>query len=53
MKNLIILSGMLLLILIFSSCEKKEIENEIYESELQLVDPDNDGAIDPGNDDEY
>lgn len=53
MKNHIILFGMLLLLFIVSSCEKQTVSDEISETELQLVDPDDDGAIDPQDDDRY
>ncbi|GAA4276282.1 hypothetical protein [Aquimarina mytili] len=53
MKKLIILFSSVLMILVLSSCEKQELNNEIYESELQMVDPTDDGTVDPGDDDRY
>ncbi|WP_158250541.1 hypothetical protein [Aquimarina sp. I32.4] len=49
MKNLIILLGILFLFITISSCEKNELKNETYETEIQLIEPGEDGAIDPGD----
>ena len=46
MKNLIILFSVVFSIIMLSSCETSELNNEINESELQLVDPADDGTID-------
>ncbi len=53
MKKLVILLVFVAFGLSISSCESTEVNDEIYESELQLTDPGNDGTIDPGDDDEY
>ncbi len=49
MKKLIIFLGSALIVLILSSCETQEVNNEINESESQMVDPGDDGTIDEGD----
>ncbi len=52
MKNLIILCSMLLIGIFISSCETQQINDETA-AELQMVDPADDGTIDPGDEEEY
>ncbi|WP_271765963.1 hypothetical protein [Aquimarina algiphila] len=46
MKKLVTVSAFVVFGLSISSCETTDVNDEIYESELQLVDPSNDGTID-------
>ncbi len=49
MKNLMYLFSTLLILFVQSSCETQKLNDEIYESELQMVDPGEDGTVDDGN----
>jgi len=53
MRNLIFLFSALFVLVMLSSCEASELNDEINGSELQMVDPADDGTVDPGDDDEY
>ncbi|WP_167571793.1 hypothetical protein [Aquimarina algiphila] len=53
MKKILVLSAIVFGMSLVSSCEATDLNEEIYESELQLTDPGDDGTIDPGEDDRY
>lgn len=51
MKNRIIL-GAIFAVLTLNSCESSNINEELYEEEFKMVDPDDDGTIDPDDEDD-